>query len=277
MSAILDLPHGLHERIPGPIYHARHRGLVSKGALDLLARSPAHYDAWVTGASHDESTPALEFGAAFHCALLEPDTFAATYACEPDFGDCRRKENKAARDAWREEHAGRIPLSANDEEVIRGMVGAVRSHPLAGKMIAGGSPELTVRWRDSDTGLECKCRADYYVAKHGMVLDVKSTLDASDKAFRRDVAKYRYDWQNVLYRLGFSAVDARADHFVFVAVEKAPPYAVGVYTLDSQWHSTAYAEVRRLMQLMAECVKSGNWNGYPCTIRELEMPPWLAA
>jgi hypothetical protein len=133
--SILDLPHGVHAGIPNAVYHQRVTGLVSKGALDLVARSPAHYMAWLEG-NDEEPTAALEFGSAFHAALLEPARFVAEYATEPDFGDCRRKEPKAARDAWRAANVGKVPVSADDDKAIRGMLAAVRAHP-AGLAAAG--------------------------------------------------------------------------------------------------------------------------------------------
>lgn len=263
--------------IPHAEYHRRELGVVSKSALERLERSPMHYKSWADGKTDEEPTAALAFGSAMHCAMLEPERFEHQYAVEPDFGDCRFKENKATRDAWREENARRTLLTATDDATIRGMAKAVREHPLASRMVVGGESEVTVRWTDAETGISCKCRADYYVRKHGMVIDLKSTTDASEKAFRRDVAKYGYDVQNVLYRAGFAAAAAPATHFVFVAIEKEPPYAIGVYTLDERWHQAAYVRVRRLMATMRECVASNDWPGYFASIKTLEMPPWMAA
>ena len=162
------------------------------------------------------------------------------------------------------------------EELMKLLVKAVRAHRLAGRMIRNGEAELTVRWRDADTGLECKCRADYYVPSLRMVADVKSTLDASHDAFRRDVVKYRYHVQDALYRAGFAAADARIEHFAFIAVEKAPPYAVAVYTLDSFGVEKGHIAARLNIERLAECLKTNTWPGYSAEIQELHLPPWAA-
>src|SRR5688572_3818470 len=129
----LDLPYGVHANIPEERYHERRLGVVSKGALDLVHRSPAHYRAWIDG-QLEKASPALAFGRAFHCAMLEPEKFAQAYAVEPDFGDCRTKANKAARDDWRQCHSAAELLSPDDHATIAGMVASVRAHPLAGRM-----------------------------------------------------------------------------------------------------------------------------------------------
>jgi hypothetical protein len=269
-------PTGLHENVPEAEYHARRLGVVSKGALDLIDRSPAHYHAWVTGEAEDEETDALAFGRAFHCAILQPDVFAATYAVEPAFGDCRLKANKTARDAWREEHAGRQLVSSADWERISGMAAAVRAHPIASKAFVGGQPELTLSWKDETTGLQCKARADYYTRKLGLCADLKSTQDASAEAFRKSVAKFRYHVQDALYRSGFHAVGAPLQHFLLVAVEKAAPYAVAVYQLDDDAVGRGYSASRRNIETMARCLETGVWPGYPTAIQPLDLPPWAA-
>jgi len=268
------IPLGLTPALPDAQYHRRELGLVSKSALDLVHRSPAHYKAWIDGSLEEEETPALHFGKAFHCAVLEPDRFASTYAAEPDFGDCRKKENKAARDDWRAAHAGRELISFGEHEMLLGMAASVRRHPLASKMIREGQPELTVSWRDEETGLQCKSRADYFVEKLAMVADVKSCLDASPDGFRRSVVKYRYHVQDALYRAGFAAVDAPVQHFVFIAVEKPRPHAVAVYTLEADGIGRGYSSAREDIDTLADCVKRNVFPGYPPGINELTLPPW---
>jgi hypothetical protein len=266
---------GLHPDVPHGVYHQRDLGMISKSALDLVNRSPQHYLAWIEGAEEEE-TPALAFGSAFHCALLEPERYLATYSQEPDFGDCRRTENKRLRDAWRAANVGKKEISDADARRIDAMCLAIREHPLAGKMIRDGVAEVTARWEDPDTGLPAKCRADYFVESLGMVADVKTTMDARPETFRKDVAKYGYHRQDALYRTGFRAVGAAVRHFVFIAVEKDPPHAIGIYALDGAAIAKGTASVRSDIATLAECVKTGTFPGYSTSIETIQLPPWAA-
>lgn len=284
MKRILDLPPGLHRGVPPSLYHGRHLGLVSKSALDILGRrSPLHYKTWIDGGIPDEDREPLIFGGAFHCGLLEPDRFDEAYVARPTFDEYRdtagklsTKLGKAALATWRDANEGRVELDAEWPAAIAKMVAAVRAHPLASKMIANGEPEITLRWKDPETGLECKARADYYVPSRRMVVDVKSADDASEEGFRRSVARWRYHVQDALYRAAFGAIGAPIEHFVFVVVEKTPPYAVATYTLDSTSIQRGYAHATRDMAKLAECLRNDNWPGYPVTIQPLELPPWAA-
>lgn len=276
MKSILDYAPGLHPDVPQDVYHQRVLGMVSNSALTEMARSPLHYKAWVDSAQDADDTPSFAFGRAFHCALLEPDRFAQTFVVEPDFGDCRKKENKATRDAWRAENAGKATLSTDDEARIRGMVKAVHAHRLAGKMIRDGQPELTALWQDQETGLRCRCRADYYVGKLGMMLDVKSTEDASAEAFRRSLFNYRYHWQAALYQSGFRGVGEVVKHFVFVAVEKRSPFAVATYTLDLRALELGQAAIRKHVTKLAACMQADDWPGYSGGLQLIDTPSWAA-
>lgn len=272
---ISEYPNGLHLGIPDEIYHQRILGMASKSTLDELGRSPLHYKSYIDGATIDEDSEALTFGRAFHCALLEPERFAAMYAVEPEFGDCRMKEPKARRDAWRAQNAGAIHLSNADATAIMGMLRAVKAHPLASRMIADGEAEVTALWNDEETGVRCRVRTDYYVRARGMLVDVKSTRDASLDAFKRDIFKFGYHRQSALYRMGFDAIGETAQHFIFIAVEKTPPYAVGVYTLDEQGIVVAHARLRSLLATMRDCLKTDEWPGYDAGIQTIETPNWV--
>lgn len=275
MKTILEYGQGIHLNVPNAVYHGRHLGLVSKGALDLVSRSPAHYKAWVDGAQ-DEESEALTFGQDFHCALLEPARFEDEYTVEPKFGDCRKKENKAARDDWRQINQGRRIITHESLDTIKGMVKAVRAHPLASKIISEGESEVTVRWKDPHTGLQCKTRSDYWVKKRRMVADVKTAEDASREAFRRSIVKYRYHIQDALYRAGFGAIGEPIEHFVFVVVEKKPPFAIAEYTLTSDGIHRGHSAAITDMEALASAVRNDSYPGYPVTIQTLDLPPWAA-
>lgn len=275
MEAIEGFAPGLHQGVPDDVYHARKLYVVNKTGIDRVNQSPAHFKVWVEGGVVRES-PALDFGQAFHCATLEPAVFAERYAVEPDFGDCRYKDNKTARDTWRAKNAFKRSLSGEHSDAITAMAASVRAHPIAGKLLVGGVPELTVLWNDEATGLPCKSRADYYVADKQLVVDLKTTLDASEREFKRSVVSYRYHVQDALYRSGFAAVGAPIQHFIFVAVEKTPPYAVAVYALDADAVAAGFAAARKNINTLSDCVRFDRWPSYSDHIVTLELPKWAA-
>lgn len=261
----------IHHGIPETEYHQRKLGVVSKSALDALDRSPAHYRQWL--ADPPEPTPAMRFGSAFHAALLEPSKYAARYAVAPDC-DRRTKDGSATYAAWQAANVGKLALSASDLEDIAAMVASVRAHRFARPLLAGGNAEVTARWQDEETGLHCKARADYVLESKRTIVDVKTTANASHDEFRRSIANYRYHVQAALYLEGFRAAGAEVDRFVFIVVEKAPPYACAVYMLDEDSLREGHECVRENIREMAECVRTDRWPAYPESILTIDLPKW---
>lgn len=266
---------GIQLRVPAESYHRRQLRTVSKSALDEVRRSPAHYLAWVNG-YEPEATPALKFGTALHMALLEPDRFKRTYAVAPDFGDQRYKENKERKAAWLADHPGVEMLSHDADERIIGMLGSVMRHPAASRLILDGQQEVTLRWKDPITGLACKARADYWVKSKRLCVDLKSTEDASPETFSRSVYKWGYHLQDALYRMGFAECGEPIEHFAILAVEKEPPYAVAVYTLDRDAVAKGFSAARVAMDRLAECIAANDFPSYSDGVTELSLPPWAA-
>lgn len=272
----MTLETGLHAEVPHEAYHKRELGVASKSALDKIHKAPAVYKTWVDGTldDDDEESEALVFGGMLHCAVLEPERFYREYVVAPDFGNCTYKENKAARNAWRAENAGRKEVTAKQYRMIQGMGDAVRRHPIAGKLFTGGEAEVTLSWVDEATGLRCKGRADYYKPAHRAAVDLKSTLDASEKGLKKSSASFGYHRQDAMYRQGFAAAGKPIDFFVFVAVEKTPPYLIAMFEHDAEAIGRGHASIRADMETMAECLKTNVWPGYSQSIQTIGLPKW---
>ena len=60
--------------------------------------------------------------------------------------------------------------------------------------------------------------------------------------------------------------------FIFVVIEKAPPYGIGIYELsaeDRQWGREMY---QRDLRVFDRCMKEQQWPGYPQEIRMIDLP-----
>lgn len=280
---LLSLAPGFHPDVRAEVYHQRVEGIASKSALDLIARSPAHYRAWLDGYSRKE-TPALSLGKAIHMALLEPALFERTYLIEPAWGDLRATEgrttkeqgkaNKERRDAWRKEHAGAVILDSKEGATALGMVRAVAAHPLAQQLLEGARPEVTMIWEDPETGLRCKARVDGDNEELETFLDVKSCLDARPEAFARSLASLGYHDQDAMYREGAGVLGRRIRNFVFVCVEKEPPHAVGIHTIDAVALELGARRMRKNLLTLARHTAFGDWPAYPETINVVSLPKW---
>jgi exodeoxyribonuclease VIII len=59
----------------------------------------------------------------------------------------------------------------------------------------------------------------------------------------------------------------------FVAVEKEPPFAVGVYTLSPAYIRWGRAKVDRAIDILQGCLRHNSWPGYGAQM--IEPPTWV--
>lgn len=266
---------GVYEGIPNAEYHGGPG--ISKSGLDLVHRSPMHYNAVVTASNDRTPTPAQELGTAAHAIILEPHVFDESYVLAPKF-DRRTKEGKAAAAAFEDENAGKICLLQETWDQLFAMAAAVNAHPAAGSLLTScpGEAEKSVYWIDATTGVLCRCRPDWW-RDDNVIVDLKTTEDASQEGFAKSIANWRYDVQAAYYLDGVQqATGKRPKAFVFIAVEKKPPYGVGVYVLDSESLDLGRAQYQHDLRIYAECVRTGVWPGYGDKIQTISLPAWHA-
>lgn len=189
---------------------------------------------------------------------------------------------------WLQNNQNRIVLSQDQWDQLHAMRDAVWNHPAASGVLQRGN---------------------------NMVVDLKTTDDASLEGFSKSIANWRYDVQHPYYLDGLceaieqsggelpeAAVIGAAElsaywidketgvlcrcrpdfwrgypkHFIFIAVEKKPPYAVGVYKLDEESVELGRAQYRTDLRVYAECKANDKWPGYGDKIQTISVPGWHA-
>lgn len=199
---------------------------ISKSDLDLIHRSPLHWK------NHEpEDSDALRIGTAFHMAVLETAEFMRSYDKLKPGMKRTTKDGKARVEEIRA--AGKIDLSHEEWEMIMGMRNSVLANPIARSLVAHSEHEVSIF--GTVNNVLCKCRPDIWDGKRLIIADLKSTTDASPEAFAKSVAAFRYHVQDAWYRHVMEAATGTVPKlFVFIAVEKKPPYAVAMYSLDEE-------------------------------------------
>lgn len=252
-------------------YHARPE--VSKSGLDQIRRSPLHY--WNRYLNPDRviepSTPAMVIGSALHARVLEPHLYEDEYAVAPEGIDRRTKEGKLRWADFEAEADGKTVLKAEDAAQIEAMAQAVHRHPAARTILRlPGKCEQSYFWTDETTGEKCKCRPDWHSDDRRLIADVKTTDDASPRGFLRSVMKYRYHVQAAFY-----SQPLKAEQFLFIAVEKKPPYCVAVYVTPPELIERGLREAQEDLRQLAACRAGNKWPGYGDEIQALAVPTWL--
>ena len=181
---------------------------------------------------------------------------------------------KAVKEAWAEaEKSGKIVLTMEEFDAINGMCAALWSSKNAEVFLRPALSEYSVFTELN--GVRVKCRPDAWNVGYNVILDLKTTEDAGPRAFAASCRKWRYYVQDAYYRHVVAAaigVDADSDlSFVFVAVEKKPPFGVAWYTLDGNDAALGWAEALGDMQIYKNAMESGNWPGYSAKIETLSI------
>lgn len=267
-------PSGLVQ-MPAADYHAAPG--YSKSHLDRIAVCPMEYWHHYINPDREAETPSrtLVLGQAIHGAVLEPDTFDADFVALPADIDLRTKAGKAERDAVIAAAGAAVIITADERATALACRDAVYRHPVAARLLRGGRAEQSLFTTDAETGAQIKCRPDYFNENAGMIVDLKSTEDASEDGFARSAANYRYwvqaPWYQDVFRQAFG--DA-PPWWAFLAVEKKPPYKIGIYYPQPDDVEIGLRVARRDLLRILECRRTGLWPDYATEIKPLVLPGW---
>ncbi len=216
-------------------------------------------------------TKAMNFGTCFHLAVLEPKRFKAEVAVMPAFSGTGMH---AKKDQWLTENHGKLFLTADEMADCLMMLKAVSAHNVAASQLVGGVPELSYFWTDPDTGIECKTRPDYR-RNNGVLVDIKTTGDASLEEFSRSVLNYGYHVSAAHYLNGVSRVLGQTfERFLIIAVEKAAPYGVQVFEVDFGTLEKGQELCRRALTKLAAAKLVDHWPMYSDDIVPLNIPAY---
>ena len=243
---------------------------ISKSGLDLINKAPAlYYECYLNpNALPQKETPALITGSAVHCAVLEPQEFGNRYAIAPSV-DRRTKAGKEIYDAFVQSAGERIVIDNDLATLCERIMGAVMKHKPAAYLLREGVAEQPIFWTDEDIQEDCKAKPDW-ITSGDIIVDLKTTDDASPLGFAPSVKKYRYDVQAAFYSDGFEASTGReCQGFFFIAVEKNPPYLTSVYFLGDDDLKDARLRYKKNLLTYQLSKERGIWHGYTEIITKL--------
>lgn len=250
---------------------------ISRSDLWTLRQSPEKFK-WER--EHPSPpTPALLLGQATHKLLLQPESFDEEFAVAPAL-DRRTAAGKAAWAEWAEAAEGKTIITPDMMEHARAMAGAVLDCDKAVKLLQGAK-EQAYFWKETTTGEACKCRVDCLNTSLSspVIIDFKTAADASTESFMRAAVSYGYDFQSGMYTDGAEANIGDRPRFVFIVVEKDPPYAVNILQADELFVCHGIDVFRDLIGIYHDCKQADDWYGYlgkQNAINTLALPSWVA-
>lgn len=249
---------------------------ISRSQLWKISESPEKFKYELDNPS--EPTDALILGQAFHKLVLEPETFSDEFAVAPAV-DRRTKTGKAEYAEFIENCRDKTVIATEMCEKIIAMSEKLKSNSYVQNLLSG-EREKPYFWTDDFTGEDCKCRVDVKneISNIPLIIDIKTAVNADTDIFMRHALKYGYHVQTAMYLEGVKANTGVEHGFVFIVIEKDPPYAINIVQADEAFISYGHGVFRDLIGIYHDCRVTNNWYGYmgkENAINMLELPAYL--
>lgn len=250
---------------------------ISRSELFKIKESPEKFK--YHKENPEDPTPSLVFGQLFHAMVLQPETVWNEFIVSPNI-DRRTKAGKEAYAEFEQSSQGKTVVTADMLQLATEMCNALMNNNDVRKLLEG-KKESEFFWFDELTGEECKCRTDILtqVGDLNIIVDLKTAESAATENFTRDAVKYGYDFQSAMYKTGVEINTGKKYLFVFIVIEKKPPYAINILQADELFVRRGYDVFRELIGIYHDCKITGNWYGYLGKfnqINSLALPAWLA-
>jgi len=245
--------------ISDEVYHhsPEYRYVMTSSGLKEMYRSPAHWYAMRTTPPTDP-TAALHFGSAFHGYMLDTHTIKAA-------------EKKItlpkllAEEKLLGPKAETIIVNPEDLDHLAAMKGVLLENEIAERLVNHPSVinELSGFFVDPDYEIMGSIKPDIRIPDLGIIVDLKTTVDASAWAFPRSVRRFKYDWQAWWYLRGANQLAHEYyDTFIIIALEKVPPYGINIFQIVEGLYY-ADMQIRPLLDNFADCLAADVWPCYP--------------
>ena len=162
-------------------------------------------------------------------------------------------------------------LTPSDYDLVMDMAASALDHPILRTHMAEQSSIIEGTGFFEMEGAKCKVRPDLYNPGAGVVIDLKSTQDASEKGFAKSVRQFGYVFQAHWYLHALRLIGEKPKQFIFLAVEKSAPHLTAAYTLSATDIDKQMANMEKACKLWATCESSGVWPSYTDDVTTLDL------
>lgn len=212
-----------------------------------------------------KETPAMALGTAVHRVLLDGaniEVIPAKYLTKTGQRPSGEK-TKLPLEEWEADNRGTVNVLHEDSPVHR-MVESVRTHPIAGPMIADAEAikERSIWWEDQWTGLLRKARIDLWIRGHLLDLKTSKAPRPGQRDFAAEIAYYELHRQLACYYAGAEQVGMGTETGGFIAVGNSAEsdYECWVHGLRDEAFGLGYTQNIAAMREIKARLASGNWS-----------------
>ena len=245
---------------------------INQSGLKKILRSPLHY--WERYINPNRvvtpPTPALQFGTALDALVLEGEQLSVAM---PDHINRRTKAGKEEYAAFVDSlPSGTMIFKKEDQAKLDEMADVILNHRAYDDLLRDATKAVLLwDWQKKKSDpILCKGELDGVVDQtDGVhVIDLKTTTDASADGFAHACGTYGYHIQAAFYMDGIWANREQSFSnlkqfnqitFTFIAIEKTPPYAIGIHQLHPVFIEQGRRQYESALAIYSDCRHRPNW------------------
>jgi len=242
---------------------------LSHSKLSCLAQNPMEFKMRYVDdppTLPPKESDAFAFGHAVHCLALEPEKFEERFAVAPKV-DRRTTAGKVAWAEYLADCEGKTVLDEQDHADAMACVQALNNHPEFAAIMAQPR-RVEVPFEFDLFGHKFKAKPDCIVDSMKLILDIKTTDDASPHRWQWSAVDYGYHRQAWIYQRTLEKAESGHYRFIFAVVEKPKPPTRGIpptvalYELDQATIDMGAEDTWRLVQDYEDRTANGWWQQY---------------
>lgn len=275
---------GCYPNLSNEEYHGAKEYVSRSGIMDF-DRNPYNY--WAKHLNPDrpkrDATPAMILGSAFHIYCLEDSKFWETYDVKLEHftkkhlielhgkekGEFLFFDQKITESVMKK--GNKTIISHDDYHHMKKMLDNITMNHKAIELLRDARIENSFFWQDKESGLLLKARPD--ILQPNMIIDLKTTSDASPRAFQNEMVKYGYHVQFAMIRDAVEAVEGhRINSFINIVIETKYPYSMGIYMIDEEAVDEGERKYKEICFEMIEAFKTNKYKDYG--VQTISLPKW---
>lgn len=273
-------PFGIIRNEPEHVY--RNSGCIGSTDISIFHRNPRLFWGLKVAQCYPRTERlAFTLGRALHCLVLEGleqfnERFTTGCPVNPRTSKPFGRDTNAFAE-WAKSMAPREVLAEEDHALLLNMANSIAENKRAQDLLdVAEEREVTFRPQERWHGIAVQCRTDAVGLDNiepSLVVDLKTT--ESLEKFERTFFSLGYHRQAAFYTAVVEMCASSRDiDFVFIAVEKEPPYGVGIYRLDEATLDHAHLECESALRRMRLCLETNDWPRDEVEERVLKLPMW---
>ena len=242
---------------------------LSHSKLSCLAQNPMEFKMRYVDdppTLPPKESDAFAMGHAVHCLALEPEKMDERFVVTPKI-DRRTKEGKLQAIIFERDNEGKIVLTLEEYQDAIACVQALNNHAEFATIMA--QPRRVEVPSEFDLfGHRFKAKPDCIVDSMKLIVDIKTTDDASPHKWQWSAVDYGYHRQAYIYQQAVQLETNEWYRFIFAVVEKPKPSTRGIpptvalYELDSDTVRMGLEDSAGLVLQYESRLETNNWQQY---------------